>query len=147
MANATPARPGFDSSCLFCKILSGQIPCEKVYEDSQTFAFLDIRPVNYGHTLVVHKHHHPDIFDTPEADMCELMRTAQTMAIAIQKATSCEGINIGMNNRPAAGQVIFHAHVHVIPRYGDDGLKHWPHKEITAEQIKQVGEAVRKAIK
>jgi histidine triad (HIT) family protein len=145
--SVSPLGPGAHPDCLFCKIIAGQIPCEKVYEDSTTFAFLDIRPVNPGHTLVVHKHHHHDIFDTPEADLCELMRAVQKVAIAVTKATRCDGINIGMNNRPAAGQLVMHAHIHVMPRLLNDGFHHWPHKDQTAEQLKSTGEAIRQALK
>ena len=130
------------NDCIFCKILSGQIPCDKLYEDETTFAFLDRGPVNPGHTLVIHKHHHTDIFDTPERDLCDIFATAKKMATAIMKATRCDGINIGMNNRPAAGQVVFHAHVHVIPRLLNDGLKHWAHHDATPDQQASTAAAI-----
>jgi len=134
------------NDCLFCKILSGQIPCDKVYEDASTFAFLDLNPVNPGHTLVVHKHHHADIFDTPEKDLCEIFATAKKISCAVLSATKCDGINIGMNNKPAAGQAVFHAHVHVIPRSSSDGLKPWPHKKQAPEQQKATAVSITKAL-
>lgn len=134
------------TDCLFCKIINGDIPCDKVYEDSRTLAFLDISPVNPGHTLVIHKHHHVDIFDTPENDLCDLFCTAKKMAGAVLSATKSDGINIGMNNKPAAGQVIFHAHIHVMPRLANDGLKHWPHQKRIADEQKATAAAIRAAL-
>ncbi|MEK6823150.1 MAG: HIT family protein, partial [Nanoarchaeota archaeon] len=87
--------------------------------------------------------HHADIFDTPERALCDIFATAKKMAAAIMKTTNCDGINIGMNNKPAAGQVVFHAHVHVIPRLLDDGLKPWPHKEATPEQQATTASAIK----
>lgn len=135
------------TDCIFCKIVSGQIPCEKLYEDDKTFAFLDIKPANEGHTLVIHKHHHADLFDTPVEDVADIFRTVKKVGAALLQAVGADGLNIGMNNKPAAGQVVFHAHVHVIPRYSGDGLKMWPHKETTAEARLAVAKKVLAALR
>ncbi len=111
--------------CVFCLIINGTLPSEKVFEDDSVFAFLDIHPVNLGHTLVIPKAHHEDIFTTPPALFLSMMRVAQLLAPHIKAATGAEGINIGMNNGGAAGQLVFHAHIHVIPRFTSDGHKHW----------------------
>ncbi len=134
------------SDCLFCKIVAGEIPTEKVYEDAYTFAFLDINPNNFGHTLVLPKEHSENIFDTSEEILRHMHASAQKIARAL-KQTGAEGINIISNNGPAAGQVIFHAHIHVIPRYRDDGFKHWAQKKYTDEtHMKKVGEDLRNAV-
>ncbi len=114
-----------DPNCLFCKIVAGEIPCEKVYENEQTFAFLDIHPINRGHTLVVPKTHHPNMYETPQETFAEVMKTAQMLASKIKSAVGAHGINIGINNDEAAGQLVFHLHVHVIPRFEGDGHAHW----------------------
>ncbi len=134
------------TECVFCKIVKKEIPSRIMYETDKIVAFLTIRPTNDGHALVVHKHHHSDIFDTPEEDMKELIVGAQKVAKAIHLATECEGINIGMNNKPAAGQEIFHAHLHVIPRFAEDGLRHWPGKEATPDELKEMQKKITKAI-
>jgi histidine triad (HIT) family protein len=134
------------TDCIFCKIIAGQIPCTKLYEDEMTFAFMDIAPISPGHALVVHKHHHADIFDTPERDLCDIMSTAKKVATAAMKATNCDGVNVTMNNRPASGQLVFHLHVHVIPRMLGDGLKPWPHKPTPPGEIDKLGDKIRAAL-
>ena len=116
------------ADCIFCKIVEGGLPSYNVYEDAHTLAFLDIFPIHHGHVLVISKKHTVDIFDTPEEDLKSIIVTAKKIAPAVMKATKADGINIGMNNKPASGQVVMHAHVHVIPRYKDDGLKNWPQR-------------------
>jgi histidine triad (HIT) family protein len=114
-------------SCIFCKIVAGEISANKVYEDDETIAFLDIQPVNPGHTLVIPKDHFENIYTTPVMTWMRVQMTAQKVALAVKHATGADGINIHMNNEPAAGQVVPHTHIHIIPRYNDDGFVHWPH--------------------
>ena len=135
------------SDCLFCKIIAKQIPAEIVFEDERTIAFLDINPVNPGHTLIVHKHHHTDLFDTPEEDMKDLIVTAKRVASAVLATMRADGVNIGMNNKAAAGQSVFHAHLHVIPRRSDDGFHHWHGTKQTPEQLNDAREKVAEEIK
>ena len=123
--------------CIFCKIVEGGLPSYKVYEDSAVLAFLDIFPIHHGHVLVVSKKHTVDIFDTPEEDLKNIIAAAKKIAPAVMKAMKADGINIGMNNKPASGQVVMHAHVHVIPRYKDDGLKTWPQKPYNNDAEKE----------
>ena len=111
--------------CIFCKIIRGDIPCEKIYEDEDTFAFLDSKPVNPGHTLVIPKKHSEDIISVDEKEWLAVMKTAKKIAHAIEVSLRPAGINIGMNNRAPAGQVVFHAHVHVMPRSNNDGYELW----------------------
>jgi len=124
---------------LFLKIERGDIPSLKVYEDSKTFAILDIHPHTKGHSLVIPKKRYQNIFDIPEDVLCEMMRTVRTLAPAIMKATGAEGMNIGMNNGRAAGQEIMHAHIHIIPRFEGDNVyrvaKHTSYEEGEAEKV------------
>lgn len=132
-----------NTNCLFCKIIGGEIPAEKIYEDEQTLAFLDITPVNKGHTLVVPKKHSRNLFDADDSTLASLLPAAKKIAHALQKSIGAEGVNININNEPSAGQVIFHTHIHVIPRFREDELHLWkghPYSDgemqITASQIK-----------
>lgn len=113
------------NDCLFCKIVSGEIPSEKIYEDENTFAFLDIHPINRGHTLVVPKTHYENIYEAPEEVFTKVMRTVQLLAPKIKQAVGADGINIGINNGKAAGQLVYHLHTHIIPRFESDGYSHW----------------------
>ncbi|MEK7133661.1 MAG: HIT family protein [Patescibacteria group bacterium] len=131
------------SDCIFCKIVEGELPSTKVYEDADTLAFLDINPVNPGHTLVIPKRHATDLFDAEDADWNALMKAVRVVAHAIERSLKPIGVNLAMNNRAGAGQVVFHAHVHVMPRFASDGHKLWPgrpyakgEKEVTAEKIR-----------
>lgn len=115
-----------DENCLFCKIIAGKIPCAKVYEDEKVFAFLDIGPVNKGHTLVVPKEHYRTFLETPDDAMKELIAASKNIAKAIVKAVKADGINLGISTEKAAGQVIMHTHIHLMPRFSNDGYRHWP---------------------
>ncbi len=135
------------ADCIFCKIIEGGLPSYKVYEDSNTLAFLDIFPIHPGHVLVVPKKHSADIFDTPAEEMQQVAAAAKKIAPAVMKATKADGINLGMNNRSSAGQVVMHAHMHIIPRYKDDGLKTWPQKPYGSDGEKETAAAaIRKLL-
>lgn len=110
--------------CIFCKIVKGEIPSTKVYENEHVLGFLDIAPVNIGHSLVIPKQHYENIYEAPEEIMCEMMKAAKKVAIAV-KNLPADGVNVTMNNDRHAGQVIFHAHIHVIPRYKEDNFGLW----------------------
>ena len=112
-------------SCLFCKIIAGEIPSTKVYEDDTVLAFLDIHPVNIGHTLVIPKVHATNLYDAPEETLAHMMSVIKKLSIAIKKSLNTDGINIEMNNDSVAGQIIFHAHIHIVPRFSGDGFTHW----------------------
>lgn len=106
-------------SCTFCKIVRGEAPASYVYEDEKVMAFLSTRPINVGHTLVVPKRHYENIFEISEEEVVHLSKIVKKVAYAVRKAVSAEGIRIVQNNGEAAGQVIFHLHVHVIPMYAE----------------------------
>lgn len=105
------------TSCVFCSIIAGDIPSKKIYEDEHTYAFFDISQVTKGHTLVVPKHHHEHLFDLPESELTQVYQSVQKVASAIKEIFSPAGLNLINNNGEAAGQTVFHYHVHIIPRY------------------------------
>jgi histidine triad (HIT) family protein len=112
-----------DPDCLFCKIVSGEIPSHKIDEDDKTLSFMDINPWTRGHALVIPKAHSRNIYDADPDDIAAIHVAAQRLARRMRDRLACEGINILQSNEPAAMQTVFHTHVHVIPRYSDDGLK------------------------
>ena len=114
-----------------------------VYEDTAVFAFLDIKPNNPGHTLVVPKNHSRNIFDIDEKDLKELSARVKKISRAVKEGVSADGINIAMNNEPAAGQLVYHAHIHVIPRFVDDGYKHWPQKSYKDGEAEEVAGKIK----
>jgi len=112
-------------STIFEKIIGGEIPSNKVYEDDDTFAFLDADPINPGHTLVIPKKPYKDIYEIPEDAYLAVMKTVRKLAPVTKEAVGADGVNLGQNNEPAAGQEVFHFHVHIMPRFEGDGHTHW----------------------
>ena len=124
--------------CIFCKIVGGELPSYKVYENNKALAFLDIRPVNYGHTLVIPKEHHENLIDTPDDLLCEIITVVKRLAPAVKKAVGLKAHNVVVNTGEDAGQVVFHTHFHIIPRFKGDGYGKFrvePYKESEAEKI------------
>ena len=134
------------NDCLFCKLINDEIPSQKIYEDNTVIAFLDITPVNPGHTLVIPKKHYVDIFDTPQNIWHSIMDTVQKLSPVIKKVLHADGINIEMNNERAAGQIISHTHVHIIPRFDDDGFKHWPGTPYSEGEWARTAEKIKKQL-
>jgi histidine triad (HIT) family protein len=132
--------------CIFCKIIRGELPSYKVYEDEKTMAFLDIHPVNAGHTLVVPKKHSNNIFDIAPEDWAAITETTRTLSITIEKALNADGVNIAMNNREHAGQVVDHPHLHIIPRFKGDGLKLMPQRKYAEGEAEPVAAKIRNAL-
>jgi histidine triad (HIT) family protein len=131
--------------CIFCKIVKGEIPSEKIYEDSEVLAFLDIFPVNKGHALVIPKKHYETIMDLPDELLAKVAVAVKKVSAAVKKATNAEGISIGQSNHPEAGQAIPHVHFHVMPRYANDGFRHWKQGKYSEGEMRIYGEKVRKA--
>ena len=113
-------------SCTFCKIVRKEAPASPVYEDDKVIAFLSINPINIGHTLVVPKKHYENIYEIPEEEVTYLYKIVKKVAYAVKNAVSAEGIRIVQNNGEAAGQVIFHLHVHIIPMNRQNSFLHYP---------------------
>ncbi|MFA5184311.1 MAG: HIT family protein [Patescibacteria group bacterium] len=112
--------------CVFCQIVSGEIPSYKVYEDDQVLAFLDIYPASPGHTLVITKKHYQNLEETPEGELADLMIKVKRIGRLLKDKLGVVGYNISENNDPVAGQEIPHIHFHIIPRRAGDGLGPWP---------------------
>jgi len=130
---------------IFTKIIKGEIPCTKIYEDDSVFAFLDIMPNNIGHTLVVPKESYPFIKDIPDELLSKVIIAVKKISIAVKKGMSAEGINLALNDGTVAGQEIPHFHFHVIPRFTNDGFKHGRHLKYDGDEHKEkVGEMIRK---
>ncbi|MEK6916156.1 MAG: HIT family protein [Nanoarchaeota archaeon] len=127
-----------DENCIFCKIIAGEIPAAKVYEDNKVVAFLNIAPTNNGHTLIVPKNHSIDMLEDNDKDLAAVMKATKKVGKAIMKAVSAGGFNFIANTKPAAGQVIFHTHFHIIPRFDNDGLKHWPSGKYEKGEIESI---------
>ena len=124
------------------KIINGEIPCSKVYEDNKVIAFLDIAPVNKGHTLVLPKEHHKDITDTPADILAEVMKVVKKVAKAVMKVTGAEGFNLGVNNGKVAGQLVMHLHFHIMPRFENDGLKLWEGKKYEGKEEEEIAKKI-----
>ena len=134
-----------EDSCIFCRIAQKQVPASLVYEDEKVMAFLDIRPLNEGHTLVIPKEHYESIFDIPEELIAYLHGITKRVALAVEKATQADGISIIQQNGKAAGQDIFHLHVHVIPRYEGQKLPRFSEiSEADREKLSQTVAKIRK---
>jgi histidine triad (HIT) family protein len=132
-----------NEDCIFCKIIKGEIPSHKVYEDEHNLAFLDIRPNNHGHTLVIPKDHFENIYTLPDETLARLSLAVKKVAIAVKHGMDADGINVIMNNETDAGQIIFHAHFHIIPRLKNDGFKHWPQGEYLEGEADAVSEKIK----
>jgi len=135
------------TDCIFCRIVKGEIPCVKIHETDRVLAFLDIAPVAPGHTLVIPKAHHETLFAVPEELGGHLLAAQKLVGQAILTATGATGLNVQMNNFESAGQVVFHAHLHLIPRRVGDGLALWPGTPYADNAaMGAMAEAIRRAL-
>lgn len=107
--------------CIFCKLANGEIPSATIYEDGDFRVFLDLGPATRGHALIVPKEHYADLFELPEELGKKAFALAKKLAVKMKKAYTCDGFNLVQNNGEAAGQTVFHFHMHLIPRYENDG--------------------------
>ena len=132
---------------IFSKIVSGEIPSNKVYEDEQTLAFMDINPASRGHTLVICKAEHPDLWSIPPETLAAVSATMQRVALALREALQPDGLNVIQSNGAAAGQEIFHYHVHLIPRWeGDKAVRLWRPQPSQQDELRAIAEQVRQAM-
>lgn len=134
-------------NCIFCKIVRGDIPALKVYEDNYTLAFLDIAPVNPGHVLVISKFHAANLDDVDELMLAYMMRTVQKVGQAMRASLGVKGYNVIVNNGKVAGQLIDHTHIHVIPRYDKDGLTPWPQTKYKDDEARKIVAKIKAKIK
>ena len=131
-------------STVFSKIIDGQLPCAKVYEDDLVFAFMDAGQVNPGHVLVVTKEPYETLMDADEESAAAMMRAACKIAKAVQAAFNPDGMTILQSNKAAGWQTVPHLHLHVLPRYHDDGLKlYWPRKEPGLDKLREYAAQIK----
>ena len=128
-------------NCIFCKIIAGEIPSTTIYEDDDVKAILDVNPAARGHVIVLPKNHATDIYSLPDEDLSKAICVAKRIAIALKDAYDCDGVNIIQNNGEAAGQTVFHLHIHVIPRFKDDTVSvKWKQGEMPSDMDVIAGE-------
>jgi len=136
-----------DPECVFCKIVAGELPSERLYEDEAVVAFLDIAPISPGHTLVVPKSHCRDLLEAPPEVVGAVVRAAQKVAPAVLRATGAEGFNFFQFNGSCAGQVVMHLHFHIIPRRPGDGVAFgWVQGKYGEGEMAALGARVRQAL-
>jgi histidine triad (HIT) family protein len=136
-----------DPNCIFCKIVAGQIPCLKLFEDEATLAFMDINPGNPGHALAIAKEHWENFAAMPAPLLGPVLATAQRVAKAVEATLRPDGINLLQANGPGAAQSVFHFHIHVLPRRVGDELKmNWGHKPGDMAAIKALHEKIKAAM-
>ena len=128
-----------DKNCIFCKILAGDIPSAVVYEDEEFKVILDVGPAAKGHMLILPKEHYSDILTMPEELVAKAFILAKKMAAKMESVLGCDGINVVQNNHEAAGQTVFHFHMHLIPRYeGDNQHILWKPTEVTQDELEEI---------
>lgn len=146
MGTGVPTKWEHMSDCIFCKIVTGAIPAHKIYETDSLLAFLDINPTNPGHTLVIPKTHYDQYTETPLEMIADLVATIRKIVPVILQVVGATGWNLGVNSGRDAGQIIFHTHFHVIPRFPDDGYRHWKGKAEYTDQLLIVAEKIRQQL-
>lgn len=133
----------YKDDCIFCKIAKGEIPSEKVYEDKQILAFLDINPVNPGHVLVIPKEHYQWFYDVPDKILSHLMKESKKIVTAIKESLNADFVALAV-----VGIDVPHFHLHLLPRYFNDGLSNfWPTKKYEEGQEKEYSEKIKRALK
>lgn len=136
---------GTDEKCIFCKIANGEIPSATIYEDEDFRAILDISPASTGHAIIIPKEHAENLFELSDDMVSKALLVAKKVATAMNKELECDGINILQNNGEAAGQSVFHFHVHIIPRYKGDNINiKWETGIYTSEQLADIAERIKK---
>src|SRR5881409_3777759 len=130
--------------CIFCRIAGRAADATVVYEDSQTLAFLDIHPLNPGHTLVIPKKHYPSMVEMPPGEVGRMFVSVAKVMRGVMKASKADGINIGQSNGRAASQEVFHMHVHVIPRYIHELPEGFPERKTASTvELEQISRKIK----
>ncbi len=128
-------------SCIFCKIANGTVPSKTIYEDEDFRVILDLGPATKGHALILPKQHSANLYELPDETAAKVMVLAKKMAAGMTEKLQCDGFNIVQNNGEVAGQTVMHYHLHLIPRYQDDGQKIlWRPNEVSQEELEQIKE-------
>ena len=133
-------------NCIFCKIAAGEIPSATLYEDDDFRVIMDIEPASKGHALILPKKHFANLYEIDDERASKVLLLAKKMATKMQKALNCDGLNVVQNNGEVAGQTVFHFHMHLIPRYEEDGQKiAWKPQEVPAEELAALKELLKEA--
>ncbi|MDO4474254.1 MAG: HIT family protein [Eubacteriales bacterium] len=136
-----------DDNCIFCKIANGEIPSATLYEDDDFRVILDLGPATKGHALILPKEHYPNLYELPDDLAGKAIVLAKNMIKKLTKALGCDGYNVVQNNGEAAGQTVFHFHMHLIPRYnGDDAGFGWKVGELTEEDKADILDKIEKSV-
>lgn len=130
-------------NCIFCQIIRKEKPADIIYEDDNTIAFLDIRPISEGHTLVIPKKHYRNIHEIPEKEVANLFRIVKKVATAVERGVKPDGISIFQNNGLAAGQVILHIHVHIVPRFKEKKALH--RRNTNTKELDNIAKKIRQS--
>ena len=134
-------------NCIFCKIIGGKMPSCKVFEDEKVLSFLDIMPANKGHCLVIPKNHSPTLTEMSDEDLTAVIKAAKKVARALSLSFGNASFNMVMSNGKEAGQLVNHAHIHIIPRFQKDRLRlKWSHQKYENNEINQYAEKIKKFI-
>ncbi len=136
-----------DPNCIFCKIANGEIPSATVYEDEQFRVILDLGPASKGHALILPKDHFADLLELPEETSAKVLSLAAKIGAAMKKSLKCDGFNLVQNNGLAAGQTVFHFHMHVIPRYeGGPKMVSWEPGKPESEELSELAKEIKAAL-
>lgn len=128
-----------EKDCIFCKIANGEIPSKTLYEDEDFKVILDVGPATRGHALILPKNHYANLYELPDEEAVKVMLLAKKMAALMTEKLGCDGFNLVQNNGKAAGQTVFHFHLHLIPRYKEDGQTlGWKPLEPTQEELEDI---------
>ena len=133
-----------DEACIFCKIANGEIPSKTLYEDEKYRVILDLGPAARGHALILPKDHYANLYELPDEACGEVMMLAKKMAVRMTEKLGCSGFNLVQNNGEAAGQTVFHFHMHVIPRYeGGPAMVSWTPGKASPEELAEVADKIK----
>lgn len=138
-----------NSNCIFCKLASGAIPTDTIYEDELFRVILDAAPASRGHALIIPKEHYADLYEIETETAGEAMKLAKKLAVHMTDALQCDGFNLVQNNGEVAGQTVFHFHLHLIPRYKgmkNDDILMWNHETFTEDEKKEICESIKKSL-
>lgn len=132
-----------DDNCIFCKIANGEIPSKVLYEDDEFKVILDLGPATRGHALILPKNHYHNLYELPDDEAGKVMLLAKKMAARMTEKLKCDGFNLVQNNGEAAGQTVFHFHMHLIPRYKEDGQTlGWKPLEVSQEELEEIRDII-----
>ena len=130
--------------CIFCKLANGEIPTNSIYEDEDFKVILDASPATKGHALILPKEHFDNIYEVDDSIAAKIFPLAKKLATAMTKKLGCDGFNVLQNNGEAAGQTVFHLHVHLLPRYKDEkAILEWDHLEFSDEEMAEIRDSLK----